>query len=106
MTSAATESLGYVDPLGHPELRRTLAGYLRRTRGVLAEPEQVVVGAGFAHLLAWWAHVARARGCAPRQQVREAGADDDLLRFGENAAGAAQVPGERPTKLRMTSGST
>jgi len=62
MTSAATESLGYVDPLGDPELRRTLAGYLRRSRGVLAEPEQVVVGAGFAHLLAWWAHVVRARG--------------------------------------------
>jgi GntR family transcriptional regulator/MocR family aminotransferase len=62
MTRAATESLTYLDPLGHPHLRRALAGYLRRTRGVLAEPEQVVVGSGFGHLLAWWAHVVQARG--------------------------------------------
>jgi GntR family transcriptional regulator/MocR family aminotransferase len=62
MARAAAESLMYHDPLGHPHLRRALAGYLRRTRGVLTEPEQVVVGSGFGHLLAWWAHVVQARG--------------------------------------------
>jgi GntR family transcriptional regulator/MocR family aminotransferase len=62
MTRVPAESLGYADPFGHPTLRAALAAYLRRARGVLATPEQVIVGAGFAHLLAWWARVVQARG--------------------------------------------
>jgi GntR family transcriptional regulator/MocR family aminotransferase len=38
--------LAYGEPAGAPELRRALAGYLRRARGVLCTPEQVVVTAG------------------------------------------------------------
>jgi GntR family transcriptional regulator/MocR family aminotransferase len=64
MTRVPAEALGYVDPLGHPALRAALAGYLRRARGVLAAPQQLIVGAGFAHLLAWWARVVQARGIA------------------------------------------
>lgn len=64
MTRVPAEALGYADPFGHPALRAALAEYLRRARGVLALPQQVIVGAGFAHLLAWWARVARARGIA------------------------------------------
>jgi GntR family transcriptional regulator / MocR family aminotransferase len=38
--------LGYSDPAGLIELRRTLADYLRAARGVRCEPEQIVVTAG------------------------------------------------------------
>ena len=31
---------------GAPELRRALAGYLRRARGVVCEPEQIVITQG------------------------------------------------------------
>jgi GntR family transcriptional regulator / MocR family aminotransferase len=34
-------------PLGRPELRRALAGYLGRARGVLADPDRLVICAGF-----------------------------------------------------------
>jgi GntR family transcriptional regulator / MocR family aminotransferase len=64
VTRVPAEALGYADPFGHPALRAALAGYLRRARGVLATPQQVIIGAGFAHLLAWWARVGKARGIA------------------------------------------
>ena len=89
MTGAAAESLGYIDPLGHPQLRRTLAEYVRRTRGVLAEPDQVIVGAGFAHLLAWWAHVVRARGV---RTVAFENPSLDSLRLVAARAGLRVVP--------------
>jgi GntR family transcriptional regulator / MocR family aminotransferase len=41
--------LGYGDPRGLPALRRALADYLGRVRGVIADPEQVVVTNGFSH---------------------------------------------------------
>ncbi len=37
---------GYGDPGGLPELRRTLAAWVARSRGVIATPEQVLVTAG------------------------------------------------------------
>lgn len=40
--------LGYGDPRGRPELRRALANYLARVRGVRTKPELVVVCGGFA----------------------------------------------------------
>lgn len=39
-------ALSYGDPAGDPELRRELADYLRRTRGVTARPEQIVITSG------------------------------------------------------------
>jgi GntR family transcriptional regulator/MocR family aminotransferase len=41
-------SLGYPDVKGAPELRRALAGHLRRVRGVAADPQAIVVCSGFA----------------------------------------------------------
>jgi len=38
-------------PQGRPELRRALAEYLARARGVSASPDQIVICAGFAHAL-------------------------------------------------------
>jgi GntR family transcriptional regulator/MocR family aminotransferase len=45
------QDLGYPDPLGDPELRRVLADYLRRVRGLAADPSDVVVTSGTAHSL-------------------------------------------------------
>ena len=41
--------LGYGDTRGLPALRRALAAYLGRVRGVIADPEHVVVTNGFSH---------------------------------------------------------
>lgn len=43
--------LGYPDPSGHPDLRASIAGWLRRTRGVSTTPDDVHVTAGVAHAL-------------------------------------------------------
>jgi GntR family transcriptional regulator / MocR family aminotransferase len=55
-------SLGYGDPRGRPELRAALAAYLARARGVVADPERIVVCAGFSHGLALLCRVLRAEG--------------------------------------------
>ncbi|MFF2212700.1 MocR-like pyridoxine biosynthesis transcription factor PdxR [Streptomyces antibioticus] len=59
---APYDALGYGDPRGRPELRAALAGYLARARGVRADPEHIVVCAGFAHALHLLATVLRTRG--------------------------------------------
>ncbi|MEU6607833.1 PLP-dependent aminotransferase family protein [Streptomyces shenzhenensis] len=62
LTHAPTDALGYGDPRGRPELRTALAGYLARSRGVRADPENILVCAGFAHGLKILAAVLRSRG--------------------------------------------
>jgi len=49
LNSAPNEAFGPGDPQGRIELRRALAGYLGRARGVRADPERIVVCSGFAH---------------------------------------------------------
>lgn len=44
--------LGYGDPRGLPALRQELADYLGRVRGVVADPDRIVVTSGFAQGLA------------------------------------------------------
>src|SRR4051812_32588419 len=46
VTAAPSEAFGPGDPQGRPELRRALADYLARVRGVRADPERIVVCAG------------------------------------------------------------
>lgn len=46
--TVAASDLGYGDPRGSRRLREVLAAYLRRVRGALADPESIVVCAGFA----------------------------------------------------------
>ncbi|WP_217212258.1 PLP-dependent aminotransferase family protein [Streptomyces sp. AC550_RSS872] len=60
--AAPNQALGYGDPRGRPELRTALAGYLARARGVRADPERVVVCAGFVHGLQLLGRALRARG--------------------------------------------
>src|SRR5262249_38811839 len=59
---APASSLGYGDPRGRPELRNALADYLARARGVVADPELVVVCAGFSHGLSLLGRALRAQG--------------------------------------------
>ncbi|MEC4574778.1 PLP-dependent aminotransferase family protein [Streptomyces virginiae] len=49
LAGAPTEAFGPGDPRGRPELRRALAGYLSRTRGVRTGPENIVICSGFAN---------------------------------------------------------
>ena len=49
---------------GRRDLREQLAGYLARARGVRADPELVVVCAGFRHGLSLVARALRLEGCA------------------------------------------
>jgi GntR family transcriptional regulator / MocR family aminotransferase len=46
--TAPADAFGYGDPRGSRRLREILAGYVRRVRGAVADPERIVVCAGFA----------------------------------------------------------
>ena len=51
--------LGYGDPRGSETLRRELAGWLARTRGLRAAPDDIIIVSGVAQalaLLAQWLH--------------------------------------------------
>ncbi|MFZ3472419.1 PLP-dependent aminotransferase family protein [Streptomyces sp. 4.24] len=61
LSEAPNEAFGYADPRGRPELREALAGYLARARGVHADPERIVLCAGFAQGLVLLARLLRAR---------------------------------------------
>ena len=51
LTTAPTEAFGVGDSHGRLELRRVLAEYLARARGVRTDPDRIVVCSGFAHAL-------------------------------------------------------
>lgn len=38
--------IGYSDPAGDPQLREMLAGYLRNARGLVCDPDQIIITAG------------------------------------------------------------
>jgi GntR family transcriptional regulator/MocR family aminotransferase len=46
--TAPAAALGYGDPSGQLRLREVLSSYLRRVRGAVADPERIVICAGFA----------------------------------------------------------
>ncbi|GGS68901.1 GntR family transcriptional regulator [Planobispora rosea] len=48
LAGAPSEAFGVGDPRGRPELRRALAEYLARTRGVRSDPDRIVICSGFA----------------------------------------------------------
>jgi GntR family transcriptional regulator / MocR family aminotransferase len=55
--AAPAAAFDYGDPRGRPELRAALADYLGRTRGVAADPRQIVVTTGSAQSVALLAGV-------------------------------------------------
>ncbi|GAA0400468.1 PLP-dependent aminotransferase family protein [Streptomyces luteireticuli] len=58
----ASRAFGYGDPRGEPELRRALADWLARTRGIRADADDVVVVAGVAQAMGLVAQVLRSEG--------------------------------------------
>ncbi|GAB2730845.1 PLP-dependent aminotransferase family protein [Streptomyces bullii] len=56
------QELGYPDPRGLPRLRTALAELLARRRGVVADPERIVVVSGVAQATALLGFVLHARG--------------------------------------------
>ena len=62
LTEASPADLGYGDPRGGERLRRELASWLARTRGLRADPEDIIIVAGVAQALALLAQVLRAQG--------------------------------------------
>ena len=51
MARAPDEIFGYGDPAGNAELRRVLADYLGRARGVDTDPMRLLICNGFAQAL-------------------------------------------------------
>jgi GntR family transcriptional regulator / MocR family aminotransferase len=62
LAMAPADVYGYGDPRGRPELRRALADYLARARGVHADAERIVVCAGFTQALGLLCEAVRAGG--------------------------------------------
>lgn len=83
MRDVPASSLGYGDPRGRSELREALAEYLARARGAVADPELVVVCAGFVHGLSLLVRVLRAQG------VERVAMEDPCLWWHRDVATAA-----------------
>src|SRR4051794_18898361 len=74
------------DPRGRPELRAALAAYLGRTRGVLADPDRIVVCAGYTQALGALCHALRDAG------VRTVAMEDPCLHHQRADAARAGPP--------------
>jgi GntR family transcriptional regulator / MocR family aminotransferase len=83
LRDAPVSSLGYGDPRGRLELRRALASYLARARGAVADPELIVVCAGFVHGLSLLSRVLHAQG------IRRIAMEDPCLSRHRDVASAA-----------------
>ena len=62
LTAAPNDAFGYGDPRGRIELRRALAEYLARARGVRATPERIMICSGYVQGLALLTTVLRDSG--------------------------------------------
>ncbi|GAA2645959.1 GntR family transcriptional regulator [Paractinoplanes durhamensis] len=81
--------LGYGDPGGTPRLRAELAGWLRRTRGVRAEADDIIVVGGVAQALALLAQTLHAGGvtAAAVEDPGSRGARDQMAHWGVRPEG-------------------
>ena len=79
LEQASVADLGYGDPRGSEWLRAELAGWLARTRGLRAEPDDIIIVTGVAQALALLA-----------QGLRRSG--------GANAGSAGEDPGSRGSR--------
>ncbi len=111
--AAPSDALGYADPRGRPELRDALASYLSRARGVRADPDRIVVCAGFTQGLALLSQVLRARGVTTvaieacgqpsyRDQVLASGLALDLLPVDGSGAAVDRLPGSAAGAVLLT----
>jgi GntR family transcriptional regulator/MocR family aminotransferase len=84
LEQASVTELGYGDPRGSQSLRTELAGWLARTRGLRAQPGDIIVVTGVAQALALLARVLRAQGLEEIavEDPGSRGARDDLAYWG------------------------
>src|SRR4051795_1360595 len=83
------QDLGYPDPRGLPRLRAALAELLARRRGVVADPERIVVVSGVAQATTLLGFALHARGL-PTVGVEDPGSPQHDALYA--AAGVATVP--------------
>ena len=107
LADAPDRALTGGDPRGRPELRAALAGYLGRTRGVLADPDRIVVCAGYTQALGALCHALRDAG------VRTVAMEDPCLHHQRAVAAstglrvaplAVDGDGARPDALAAVAG--
>ncbi|MCA2214244.1 MocR-like pyridoxine biosynthesis transcription factor PdxR [Jidongwangia harbinensis] len=84
LDDATAADLGYGDPRGSAPLRRELAGWLGRTRGIRAGADDLLVVGGVAQALALLAQTLRARGVtvAAVEDPGSRGARDQMAHWG------------------------
>ena len=90
LEQASVADLGYGDPRGSQWLRTELAGWLARTRGLRADPGDIIVVTGVAQALALLARVLRAR------RRRDRGRRSGLARGPRRAGLLGPAPGACP----------
>src|SRR6516162_741075 len=78
LTDAPNEVFGYLTGRGVPQLRTSLAEYLNRVRGTVADPEQMVICTGYAQGVTLLMGVLAARG-AKRLALEDPSSNDDAL---------------------------
>lgn len=84
-------ALGYPDPRGLPELREALAGLLARRRGVVADPERLVVCSGVAQATTLLGFVLRDEGVAS-VGVEDPGSPEHTSLFAATGLGTVPLP--------------
>ena len=82
LEQASVADLGYGDPRGSQWLRAELAGWLARTRGLRADPGDIIVVTGVAQALALLAQVLRDVGEIAVEDPGSRGARDELAYWG------------------------
>ncbi|MBM7054626.1 MocR-like pyridoxine biosynthesis transcription factor PdxR [Streptomyces durocortorensis] len=84
-------ALGYPDPRGLPELREALAGLLARRRGVVADPERLVVCSGVAQATTLLGFVLRDAGVTS-VGVEDPGSPEHASLFAATGLGTVPLP--------------
>ncbi|MGH2852081.1 MAG: PLP-dependent aminotransferase family protein [Solirubrobacteraceae bacterium] len=97
LTTITDADLGYGDPCGVESLRSALADYLGRVRGVVADPEQIVITNGYTQGLGLVCHALAASG-AKRIALEDPSNPEDGL--------VAERAGLEPVSIGVDSGGT
>ena len=82
LEQASVTDLGYGDPRGSRWLRAELSGWLARTRGLRADPDDIIVVTGVAQALALLARVLRELGEIAVEDPGSRGSRDELAYWG------------------------
>jgi GntR family transcriptional regulator/MocR family aminotransferase len=105
LAELSADNLGYGDPRGDARLRRAVAGWLARGRGIRVEPEEVLIVAGTAQALTLLHPVLRADG-VDRVAVEDPGSLGTRQHLANGGLDTPPVPvddaGVRVDALRAT----